>query len=218
MNGKFYEFCDIVKKLRSPEGCPWDREQTHQTLAKHLLEEAYEAYDAVLEGKSEKIADELGDVLLQIVMHAQIGSEENTFDIETVINAVSEKMIVRHPHVFGDAEADTPEKVLSNWEDIKRKQRGQKKTYESMEDITRSLPALTRAYKVWGKAEKLKFEPEEKNQTFLKEGFVADEESIGAAFFELCRLSREKNIDPEEVLSSKIKNFIKNVKNIEENT
>lgn len=218
MNGKFYDFCEIIKKLRAPEGCPWDREQTHKTLAKYLIEEAYEAYDAVMCGDSAKIADELGDVLLQIVMHAEIGSEEKTFDIEDVISAVSEKMITRHPHVFGDVKAETPEKVLENWEDIKRKERGQKKTYESMEDITRSLPSLTRACKVWGKAKKLENIPWDENTGFLKEGFDADEESIGTALFEICRVCKEKNIDPEQVLSSKIKNFIKKVKNIEENT
>ena len=218
MNGKFYDFCDIIEKLRAPEGCPWDREQTHKTLAKHLLEEAYEAYDAVMEGSTAKIADELGDVLLQIVMHAQIGKEENTFNIEDVINAISEKMITRHPHVFGNVKAETPEKVLDNWEDIKRKERGQKKAYESMEDVTRSLPALTRATKVIGKAKALENEAFSDEKTFLKEDFTADEESIGAALFELCRICKQKNIDPEQVLSSKTKKFIKKVKNIEENT
>lgn len=218
MNGKFYDFCKIIEKLRSPEGCPWDREQTHKTLAKHLIEEAYEAYDAVMEGNTAKIADELGDVLLQIVMHAQIGKEEKTFDIEDVINAISEKMITRHPHVFGDVKAETAQKVLDNWEDIKRKERGQKKAYESMEDVTRSLPSLTRACKVIGKAKKLGDSVFSEEQSFLKADFKADEDSLGAAFFELCRICNEKNIDPEAVLSSKTKKFIKKVKNIEENT
>ena len=218
MNGKFYDFCDIIEKLRAPEGCPWDREQTHKTLAKHLIEEAYEAYDAVMEGSSAKIADELGDVLLQIVMHAQIGREENTFDIEDVINAISEKMITRHPHVFGNVKVETAQNVLDNWEDIKRKERGQKKTYESMEDVTRSLPALTRVCKVIGKAKTLENEVFNEEHSYLKEDFKADKESIGAALFELCYICKQKNIDPEEVLSSKTKKFIKKVKNIEENT
>jgi len=218
MNGKFYDFCEIIKKLRSPGGCPWDREQTHETLAKHLIEEAYEAYDAVLDGDSLKMADELGDVLLQIVMHAEIGREENAFDIETVINSVSEKMITRHPHVFGSAVADTPQKVLDNWEEIKKKERGQKKAYESMEDITRSLPSLTRACKVLKKAKKLEYDFSRDTESIINDAFKVDEERIGDAFFELCRICNEKNIDPEEVLSSKIKKFIKKVKNIEENT
>ena len=96
----FYEFCDIIEKLRAPGGCPWDREQTHKSLATCLLEEAYEANDAIDEGDPMKIADELGDVLLQVVMHAQIGKEEGTFTIDDVTDAVSKKMIERHPHVL----------------------------------------------------------------------------------------------------------------------
>ena len=117
---KFYEFCDIIEKLRAPDGCPWDREQTHKSLTKCLLEEAYEASDAIDEGDPMKIADELGDVLLQVVMHAQIGKEEGTFTIDDVTDAVSRKMIQRHPHVFGDVRVKDSDEVLSNWEEIKK--------------------------------------------------------------------------------------------------
>ena len=119
----FYEFCDIIAKLRAPDGCPWDREQTHQTLRKHLLEEAYEAYDAIEESDPMKLADELGDVLLQIVMHAQVGKEAGTFDIDDVTDIVSRKMIERHPHVFGDVSVKDSSEVLDNWEEIKKKTR-----------------------------------------------------------------------------------------------
>lgn len=208
----FYEFCEIIAALRAPDGCPWDREQTHQSLSKHLLEEAYEAKDAIDEGNPEKIADELGDVLLQIVMHAQIGKEEGTFTIDDVTDAVSTKMIKRHPHVFGDVIANDSEKVLENWEEIKKAQRGQNHVYEALEGITPSLPALSKAVKVIGKAKKAGFL---KNENLSAH---ATEEQIGEKLFEICVLSQQSGIDAEEALSSFIKNFIKKIKNIEENS
>ena len=207
----FYDFCKIVEKLRAPDGCPWDREQTHQTLAKHLLEEAYEAADAIEEGDSEKIADELGDVLLQIVMHAQIGSEEGTFTIDDITDAVSRKMIERHPHVFGNVSVKNSEEVLDNWEEIKKAQRGQKTVYEAMQSVTRSLPALTRATKIIGKAVKGNLYSVEHCET-------AQEEAIGEKLFEICALAYKNGIDPEAQLALFTKKFIKNFKNIEENT
>ena len=208
---KFYEFCDIIEKLRAPGGCPWDREQTHETLKKNLLEEAYEANDAIDEGDPMKIADELGDVLLQVVMHAQIGKEEGTFTIDDVTDLVSKKMIERHPHVFGDTEVKNSEEVLDNWEKIKKEKRGQKTVYESMESVTKSLPSLSRATKVIGKAVKGNLYEIEKDDNITKE-------DIGAILFELCALSYEKGVDPEEELALYTKKFIKNFKNIEENT
>ena len=207
----FYDFCEIIEKLRAPDGCPWDREQTHESLRKHLLEEAYEAYDAIGEGNPEKMADELGDVLLQIVMHAQVGKDEGTFDINDVTDIVSRKMIERHPHVFGDVTVENSAEVLSNWEDIKKKERGQKKTYESMESVTRSLPSLYRAGKVIDKAQKGGFINKEASE-------VVTSDILGEKLFELCVLARQNGIDAEEALSSYIKNFIKKIKNIEENT
>lgn len=207
----FYDFCKIVEKLRASDGCPWDREQTHQTLAKHLLEEAYEAADAIEEGDSEKIADELGDVLLQIVMHAQIGSEEGTFTIDDITDAVSRKMIERHPHVFGNVSVKNSEEVLDNWEEIKKAQRGQKTVYEAMQSVTRSLPALTRATKIIGKAVKGNLYSVEHCET-------VKEETIGEKLFEICALAYKNGIDPEAQLALFTKKFIKNFKNIEENT
>lgn len=208
---KFYEFCEIIEKLRAPGGCPWDREQTHETLKKNLLEEAYEANDAIDEGDPMKMADELGDVLLQVVMHAQIGKEEGTFTIDDVTDIVSRKMIERHPHVFGDVKVKNSDEVLDNWEKIKKEKRGQKTVYESMESVTKSLPALSRAVKVIGKAVKGNLYEIEKDDNISKE-------EIGAILFELCALSYEKGVDPEEELALYTKKFIKNFKNIEENT
>ena len=207
----FYDFCDIIEKLRSPEGCPWDREQTHKTLAKCLLEEAYEANDAIEEGDPLKMADELGDVLLQVVMHAQIGKEEGTFTIDDVTNAVSQKMIERHPHVFGEVELKSSEEVLDNWEKIKKEQRGQKTVYETMQSVTKSLPALSRATKIIGKAVK--------ENLYSVEGLEAmGKDEICEKLFRLCALAYKNGVDPEAELAIYTKKFIKNFKNIEENT
>lgn len=207
----FYEFCDIVEKLRAPGGCPWDREQTHKSLSKCLLEEAYEANDAIEEGDPVKMADELGDVLLQVVMHAQIGKEEGSFTIDDVTDAVSKKMIERHPHVFGDEKVSTSEEVLDNWEKIKKTQRGHKTVFESMESITKSLPSLSRATKVIGKAVK-------GNLYSVDELEYAEGEAIGEKLFKLCAVAYKNGIDPEAELAIFTKKFIKNFKNIEENT
>ena len=211
-NKDFYNFCKIIAALRAPDGCPWDREQTHKSLSKHLIEEAYEAKEAIDEENPEKIAVELGDVLLQIVMHAQIGKEEGTFTIDDVIDAVSRKMIERHPHVFGDAVAKDSAKVLENWEEIKKAQRKQKYVYEELEHITPSLPALYRCNKVIGKAKKAGFIEK------INPDVHMTEEEIGEKLFEICALSHQNKINPEEALYSFIKKFIKKIKNIEENT
>ncbi len=207
----FYEFCDIVEKLRAPGGCPWDREQTHESLKKHLIEEAYEVADAIEEGKGMDIADELGDVLLQVVMHAQIGKEEGTFDINDVTDLVSKKMIERHPHVFGDVSVKNSEEVLDNWEEIKKAQRGQKSVYEAMESVTKSLPALSRTQKVIGKAVKGKLYNIEEETTLNKD-------ELGEKIFALCAIAYKSGIDAEECLISYTKKFIKKFNKIEENT
>lgn len=207
----FYELCKIIEKLRAPGGCPWDREQTHQSLAKHLIEEAYEAADAIEEGDPHKMADELGDVLLQVVMHAQIGKENATFTIDDVTDAVSEKMIERHPHVFGNVSVGGSEEVLDNWEQIKKEQRGQKTVYETMLSVTRSLPALTRATKIIGKAVK-------GNLYSVDKCDCIEKEQVGEKLFEVCAAAYKNGIDPEEALAIFTKKFIKNFKNIEENT
>lgn len=207
----FYEFCNIIEKLRAPGGCPWDREQTHSSLKKCLIEEAYETCDAIDEGNPLVIADELGDVLLQVVMHAQIGKEEGTFTIDDVTDAVSRKMIERHPHVFGNISVKNSEEVLSNWEEIKKKKRGQKTAVESMESITKSLPALSKAEKVIGKAVKAGIHSVNSQEK-------KNEDEIGAMLFEVCNLAYKNHIDPEMALNTFTKKFIKNLKNIEENT
>lgn len=155
----YEEFLDIIKMLRSENGCPWDKVQTHESLKPCMMEEAAELlasiriYDQT--GNPENMIEELGDVLLQVVMHAQIASEEGLFTMEDVVNEVSRKMVRRHPHVFGTGSADTPDKVLVNWEEIKKEEKKDKDWVESpLKEIPRELPALTRATKVLKKIDK----------------------------------------------------------------
>lgn len=128
---------EIIKRLRAENGCAWDRIQTHETLREAMLEEAYEVVEAINHNDTENLKEELGDVLLQVVFHAQIEEEQKNFDLSDVITAISEKMIHRHPHVFGTEKADTPEKVLQNWEQIKKKEKKISDTNRSYEKNTR---------------------------------------------------------------------------------
>ncbi len=139
-----------MRRLRAPDGCPWDRKQTHESLRPYLLEEAAEAVDAITEGDPEKMAEELGDVLLQVAFHSVIGEEEGTFDYDDVERAIVDKLIERHPHVFGDRELHTAEKVLANWEKQKEEKRGPQTPCEK---VPGSLPALARGYELARKME-----------------------------------------------------------------
>lgn len=154
-NYTFDELLEIVSILRSENGCKWDRAQTHESLLRYLIEESYEYIEATRKKDAKMQADELGDVLLQVVLHAQIGKENKTFDINDVINAVCRKMIIRHPHVFADAKADSVEEVLDNWEKIKKKEKGEKTDKQVFESVSRELPALIRAQKIAEKAKNL---------------------------------------------------------------
>lgn len=156
----YEEFLDIIALLRSENGCPWDKVQTHESLKPCVTEEAAELVAAIRiydkTGNPENLIEELGDLLLQVVMHAQIAKEEGIFTMEDVVQAVSEKMIRRHPHVFGDVIAEDSGEVLANWEDIKKKEKEGKEWIESpLREIPRELPALTRAAKVLKKADKV---------------------------------------------------------------
>ena len=152
-NNTFEEFLKIIETLRGENGCPWDREQTHTSLKPCVMEEAAELVCAIRiydqTGNSENMQEELGDLLLQVVMHSQIAQEEGLFTIEDVINTVSEKMIRRHPHVFGSVYAENSDQVLNNWEEIKKAEKEGKSWIESpLREIPPELPSLTRAVKV----------------------------------------------------------------------
>lgn len=155
----YEEFLKIIETLRGENGCPWDKVQTHESLKPCMTEEAAELLASIRiyeqTGNPENMIEELGDVLLQVVMHAQIAAEEGLFTMEDVVDEVSRKMVRRHPHVFGTGNADTPEEVLTNWEEIKKEEKKDKDWVESpLREIPQELPALTRAAKVLKKADK----------------------------------------------------------------
>ena len=177
---------EVMKRLRAPEGCPWDRAQTHASLRPYLLEEAYEAVEAIGQGNPEAMAEELGDVLLQVAFHSVIAEEEGSFTYEDVERKVVEKLIHRHPHVFGDAVAKTSEEVKARWDELKRKEG------KETDPCQAPLPALLKAYKVW-----------------RKRGFRADlnevhraldEGDLGQALFLLVGLFAERGENPEVAL------------------
>ena len=149
----YEDFLEIIAKLRAKDGCPWDREQTHRSLRSCMIEEAYEAADAIDNGDMDNLKEELGDVLLQVVMHAQIAREEGRFDMDDIITGVSEKMIRRHPHIFGDSSVDGSGQVAQNWEAIKRQEKHETTAYEGIARVPRALPANIRAAKILKKAE-----------------------------------------------------------------
>lgn len=159
----YEEFLEIIKALRAPDGCPWDREQTHESLRPCMLEEAYEFLSSVRiweeTGSADNMCEELGDLLLQIVMHSEIAGEEGLFTMEDVVDEISRKMVRRHPHVFGTTQVDGVSDVLNNWDDIKKKEKEGKSWIESpLREIPKEQPALTRASKVLKKVNKL-YEP-----------------------------------------------------------
>lgn len=227
-----YEYQDLLKimeKLRSPDGCPWDREQDHETLKKYLLEETYEVLEAIDQKSPEKLCEELGDVLLQVVFHARIAEEKGQFTMGDVIDTVSKKMVHRHQHVFGVAEAETAEDVVNLWEDIKKKEKGAKTQTEILKDVPAVLPALMRSYKVQEKAAKVGFDwdnvedawqkvLEENNE--LKDAYLAKdmdrmEDEMGDLLFAVVNVARFLKIQPELALSRTIEKFIRRFEYIE---
>lgn len=208
------QLVDIIAKLRSPGGCPWDREQTHASLRAGLIEEAYEVVEAINSGDDANLREELGDLLLQSVFHAQIATEEGRFNFDDVARAISEKLIRRHPHVFGaDRCADSAE-VLRKWDDIKRAEKGAKANASALDGISNGLPALMRAEKVQKKAARVGFDWSEAAPVVAKireelaevEVEVAAgangkiEEEIGDLLFSVVNLARKLKIDGETAL------------------
>ena len=215
------DLLEITRILRGENGCPWDRQQTIESLKKYVLEESYEVIDACDAGGM-KLADELGDLLLQITMMSQIGTEENSFCFDDVCNLICQKMILRHPHVFGDETADTSEKVLDNWEKIKQKERSFTTVTESMQDITAALPSLLRAYKIQKKAAKVGFDWEDAGGAMakVKEELAETEEAarmknpeaiteeIGDLLFAVVNAARFYGVNPELALKAANDKFI----------
>ena len=228
-NYLFEDLIEILKILRSDNGCPWDRVQTHESLKKDLLEEAYETIETIDEKDYIKLSDELGDVLLQVVFHSQIGKEENTFDIQNVLNNICNKMISRHTHVFADTKLDTPNEVLDNWEKIKNNERDIKSYGESLEDVTKTLPALMRSQKIQKKAAKAGFDWDHIDDVFDKVHEEIEEirqeiknsekekidEEVGDLLFACVNLSRFLNVNAELSLMKANNKFIDRFKKME---
>lgn len=206
---RLLELLRVMARLRAPGGCPWDAEQTHVTLAKHLLEEAHEVLEAIDSGDPARLQDELGDLLLQVVFHAEMAREAGTFDADDVARGVTEKLIRRHPHVFGDVEVEGASEVLINWEKIKEQEKGERRRLD--DDIPVTLPALARASKVqrraagdgfaWRSREaalaKLR---EELDELAAASDADALEAELGDVLFAIVGVAREAGIDAEQAL------------------
>ena len=222
---KRYDFEDlrnVMKRLRSENGCPWDKEQTHESLKRYLIEESYEVIDAIDNRDFEGLCEELGDVLLQVVFHSEIAEENGIFDINDVIAGVTAKMINRHTHVFGDDVCETSSDVLVNWENIKREEKNIKSYTDGLKAIPKSLPALMRAYKVQEKAKEVGFDWDKIDDAILKVHEELQEleevyksqkngkiiEELGDLLFSIVNTARFLNINPEFALTNTIEKFI----------
>jgi tetrapyrrole methylase family protein/MazG family protein len=220
----------LMARLRGPDGCPWDRKQTTESLKPFLIEECYEVIDALDEGSPEKIREELGDLLFQIVFHARIAEEQGQFSLQDVISANLEKMTRRHPHVFGDTRLSTDQEVLSNWEEIKKKEKGYEQRKSILEGVPRHLPSLLRAHSIQERAARVGFdwsriddalpkldeEMAEFKESLKNEDAAGIEEELGDIFFMLVNISRFLGVNPENALRKTISKFIQRFRFIEE--
>ena len=219
---------DIIAVLRSENGCPWDREQTHKTLRPNMLEEAYEAVDAIDDGDIANLREELGDVLLQVVLHAQIAKDNKEFDIEDVAKELSDKLIHRHPHVFGTAHVDSADDVVTNWDKLKKEEKKNRKSI--LDGISKSQSALMSAQKISKKVVKVGFEWDsvESLKDCIKSEYKEFEEAVtsgdkelmedemGDIFFATVNLARWYKIDAEQALLRANKKFTARFKKMEE--
>lgn len=225
----------VMDFLRSPDGCPWDREQTHASLAKNMLEEAYEVVDAIGTGNPARLSDELGDVLMQVVFHADIAEAAGQFDFNDVIGGICRKLITRHTHVFGTDEALTAAEVMETWEKNKRLEKGLTTVSSSLREVTRSLPALTRSHKVQHKAAAVGFDwpdptgaadkiEEELAEVREAAALTADpaqdsghlEEEVGDLLFSVVNYARKLGIQPEMALDKACEKFIRRFTRMED--
>ena len=208
-----------MRLVRKYSRWPWDIEQTHQSIKQNIIEEGYELVEAIDSEKFDKVADESGDLLLQVVFHAQIGKENGEYSMEDVTDAICRKLIHRHPHVFGDVDAKDSEEVLKNWNQIKRDDRGQKTVSEEMEGVSKFLPSLMRAEKIQSKAEKSGYifnEPavaadnisDMINILMGSSDTDAAEKYIGKMLFELVSVSKSMGVDAELALKKQLDSFI----------
>lgn len=221
---------DVMRRLRAPDGCPWDRKQTIDTLRGSLIEETYEVIDAMESGDRGDLKEELGDLLLQVVFQAQICDEETAFNFDDVANGIADKLIRRHPHVFGDVKADTPEEVIRNWDKIKQTEKGTETPRSLVAGIPRHLPALSRANLVQKRVARVGFEWDDLNDVVakleeelaeVKEAIAAKNEAavreeLGDLMFSAVNLTRYIGHDSEEVLNENIAKFMRRFQSLEE--
>lgn len=225
----FNDLLEIMEKLRSENGCPWDKEQSHESLRIYMIEETYEVLEALEAKNKAKFCNELGDLLLQIVFHSQIAKENGDFQIEDVISEICRKLVSRHPHIFGKTTADTAEQVLVNWEEIKKKEKKLKTQTGVLKDVPSNLPALMRSYKVQQKAAQVGFDWDNIGDVFnkideevaeLKEAYQSNDMSrisdeLGDTLFSIVNLARFLKIQPELALTDTTNKFIKRFEYVE---
>jgi tetrapyrrole methylase family protein / MazG family protein len=206
----------IIARLRAPDGCPWDREQTHKSLRENLLSESYEVLEAIEGGDAEVLCEELGDLLLQIVLHAQIASDDNEFKIGDVVEGISEKIIRRHPHVFGNRQVKDSSEVMHNWEALKREER--KEDASMLDGVPPNMPSLGYAYEVQRRVARVGFDWEDTSGVIdklveevkeLQDAGAKDEkeQEYGDLFFTLANIARRDGIDPESALRGANRKF-----------
>lgn len=221
---------EIMRRLRAPDGCPWDREQTHESIKEDLIEEAYEVLDAIESGEPSALEEELGDLLLQVVFHSQMSSEEGDFEFHQVADGISDKLVRRHPHVFGEVEVADAGEVLQNWDAIKKAEKKEGDTPASIvAGIPRHLPALQKAHQVQKRAARAGFDWERLDDVFdklheeideLKEAIANDQAEeidaeLGDLLFSAVNVSRYLGRNPEEMLNRNIKKFTRRFQEVE---
>lgn len=223
------DLLNIMRMLRAPGGCPWDSAQTHQSIKKNLIEETYEVIEAINKDDKELLCEELGDLLMQVVFHSVMEEEEGNFDFDNVSDGICKKLIERHPHIFGDVSVSGVDDVLTNWDAIKMKTKGQKKASDSMKSIPRELPALMRATKIQKKAadvgfdwddvsgaiDKLYEEIGELKQAIENKDEANISEELGDLLFSAVNVSRFVKVDAEEALTSSSDKFLSRYLDVE---
>lgn len=215
----------VMERLRAPDGCPWDREQTHETLKTQLLEECYEVLEAIEDRDTKGLQEELGDVLLQVVFHAQLAKERGSFDFDKVAQGIADKLIRRHPHVFGDQKLETSEQVLETWQQLKQKEKPERTSV--LDGVPKTLPALMHAQEIQKKAARVGFDWKESREVMEKvreevhelEEVLDDQEKfedeVGDLLFVAVNLARHGKIDAEEACRKATQKFIERFKTVE---
>ncbi len=226
----FQRLVDLMARLRGPDGCPWDRKQTPDSLKPFLVEECYEVVDALEQAAPDKVREELGDLLFQIVFHARIAEERGQFTIRDVLSAIIEKMTRRHPHVFGGERLATDREVLAAWEELKKREKGNEDRKSILEGVPKELPSLLRAHRLQERAARVGFDWKRLNEVLpkldeeiaeFKESLATEdagriEEEMGDVFFTLVNVSRFLGVNPDEALRKTISKFIHRFRAIEE--